>query len=339
MKKCYTKQVPLVSVVMSVYNTPEKLLREAIESILNQTYTNLEFLIVDDGSDVMTAKIIREYKDTRIHVIPNETNIGLTKSLNIAFSRAKGKYIARMDADDISYPKRLAWQVKFMEKNKDISVVGGWTRSNSSIQKYYGSNTSEYRKVCMMFENAGISHPTALFRKSFLVENNILYDEEFKKAQDYKMWTDILKYGKIGVAPRVVLFYRVHPKQISASSSTEKYSQKYYDRLIRVQLLENLCSTLKENEKEQLLTKEQLVISPEETIQLIEKLKEANKTEKEYNQKILEFELFNFWKRYIKIYIAQKGIKSDIVMQGYNMNFLNVRYILQKVLVSYRKLG
>lgn len=118
-------QQPKVSVVMSVYNG-KKYLREAVESILNQTFRDFEFIIVDDGSCDNTLEILKDYaeKDSRIKIIKNEKNIGLTKSLNKAIQEAKGEYIARMDADDISLPERLKAQMLAMEKGRKNGLIG-----------------------------------------------------------------------------------------------------------------------------------------------------------------------------------------------------------------------
>ncbi len=117
------KEKPRVTVLMSVYNG-EKYLREAIDSILNQTFKDFEFLIIDDGSTDSSADIIRSYTDFRIRLIQNEKNIGLTRSLNKGLKLAKGEYIARMDVDDISLPIRFEKQVSFLDKYEDVKLVG-----------------------------------------------------------------------------------------------------------------------------------------------------------------------------------------------------------------------
>jgi len=114
---------PAVSVVMPVYNG-EKYLRESIDSILNQTYTDYEFIIVNDGSNDKTEEIILSYNDNRIRYIKNEKNLQIVKSLNRGIELAKGRYIARMDADDISLPRRFEKQITFMENNLEIGVCG-----------------------------------------------------------------------------------------------------------------------------------------------------------------------------------------------------------------------
>ena len=119
------KLVPgLISVIMSNYNTPEEYLREAIESILNQTYKNFEFIIIDDCSTDNSLEIIKSYNDERIVLIENEENIGLTKSINKGLAVAKGEYIARMDADDVSLPQRFEKQINYMNDHTELIVCG-----------------------------------------------------------------------------------------------------------------------------------------------------------------------------------------------------------------------
>ena len=119
-----------ITVLMSVYNTKEDYLREAIESILNQTLREFEFIIINDASNEQTINILDQYNDDRIIRIDNEVNHGLTASLNKGLSVAKGEYIARMDADDISYPNRLELQYQYMQKHPNVAILGGWTKSN-----------------------------------------------------------------------------------------------------------------------------------------------------------------------------------------------------------------
>jgi len=129
---------PEVTVLMSVYNG-EKYLREAIDSILNQTFTDFEFLIVNDGSTDRTAEILRSYDDPRIIIINNEKNIGLTKSLNIGLRMAKGEYIARMDADDVSMPERLQKQIELLNQKKNTGLVGTYyTIINEKGKVFFG---------------------------------------------------------------------------------------------------------------------------------------------------------------------------------------------------------
>lgn len=220
----------LVSVLMCVYNTPIHYLKEAINSILEQTYTNFEFVIVNDAS---TENEINEYlveldnHNDKIKVFRNEVNLGLTKSLNIGMNHCAGEYIARMDSDDISYPERLSRQVKYLDDHTDIALVGSnidLFSDNINDARFAPHDTKyqnrELYEAMMLFEHFGPAHPTFLFRASFLRENNITYDESILKAQDYAIKIDILKAGgHIDTIYDALLAYRVHDGQITHTSS------------------------------------------------------------------------------------------------------------------------
>ena len=120
-------KLPLISVILSTHNQG-RYLKEAIDSILKQTYKNLEFLIVNDDSTDLTRHILQKYNDKRLKIITNKQKRGLTKSLNKAIRLSKGKYLARMDADDVSTKDRLKTQIAFLEKNKSIIVAGSWAQ-------------------------------------------------------------------------------------------------------------------------------------------------------------------------------------------------------------------
>lgn len=287
---------PLVSVLMCVYNTKEEYLRIAIESILNQTITDFEFIIVNDYSDEKTIDIIYQYKDDRIIHINNEINLGLTVSLNRGLEIAKGQYIARMDSDDISYPKRLEWQLSYMEKHNNVAVLGGWTSTNGKIAKYQGHASSEWRKTRMLIENVGIAHPTAFIRSDFLKANHLKYDVRIRKSQDYELWTRCLLYGKMAICPHIVLEYRVHADQISAKNFAQQVEAK---KLIRIQLLKTMGVEFEKEELEQFLDMENIVMNPKDFSTVLDKLVLANKKKKLYSNSILKMELTLIWLKVI----------------------------------------
>lgn len=214
----------MISVVMCSYNTKEGYLRHAIESILNQGYKDFEFIIVDDKSTDNSIDIIKSYKDSRITLICNEKNMGLTRSLNVGISNTKGKYIARMDADDISLPKRLVVQLEYMEDNPDKVLCGslaiGFGEDIKDIHTHF-TNDDELNKIKLLFSTV-LVHPTVMMRSDVLKYNNIRYDERYKKTQDYKMWIDLSKVGSLGFIKQPLLKYRWHKNQISASQSDEQ---------------------------------------------------------------------------------------------------------------------
>jgi len=210
---------PKVTVLMSVYNG-ETYLCEAIDSILNQTLTNFEFLIIDDASTDRTLKILQSYEDPRIQLIRNCENLGLTKSLNKGIKLAKGEYIARMDADDISYPQRLEKQLFFLERNPDIGVLGTWTLNIDETGKSVGSEKfpvyPETIKISIIF-GYSLAHPSVMMRKNIL---NLVggYDENIRYAQDYDLWIRCLKITKISNYPDILLKYRIHLTKISKTN-------------------------------------------------------------------------------------------------------------------------
>ena len=211
-----------ISVVMPVFNTPVSYLKEAVDSILNQTFKDFEFIIIDDGSTGSCREYLDSLSDSRIHVIHNEKNLGITKSLNIGFRVAKGKYIARMDDDDISLPFRFEKQFAFMENNPDIILCGSKTepvgvKSNPVVARKVSMTDMEEYRVKMLFLNPGPSHPTAFFRHDKLIKYNIWYDESLRYSQDYGMWETISRYGDVCILQDVLLLKRKHANQITSA--------------------------------------------------------------------------------------------------------------------------
>ncbi|MCT7481732.1 glycosyltransferase family 2 protein [Aliarcobacter cryaerophilus] len=211
-----------ISVVMSVYNG-EKYLAEAIESILNQTYKNFELIIINDGSKDNSVEIIKNYmkQDNRIVLIDRE-NKGLPYSLNEAISIAKGEYIARMDADDISLPTRFEKQIDYMQKN-ELDVCGSYIKifgDNRKERIIKNPITNEDIRFSLLFFSC-LAHPTVMFKKE--VFDKVKYRVDYKVAQDYQLWCDIVNADfKIGNIPEVLLNYREH----EAQASIEKFKRQ-----------------------------------------------------------------------------------------------------------------
>lgn len=213
---------------MSVYSEPVEWVREAIDSIVNQTFSDWEFIIINDKPrNLATASLLSEYaeRDDRFIIIVNEQNIGLTKSLNKGLRIAKGKYIARMDADDMSLPQRFESQVKFLDSNLKILAVGSWTGSideNSNRLDGISRYETDYRWVRAQFiQNSQISHPAVMFHR--IINGELVqYDESVRYAQDYSLMVKILKYGEITNLPEVLFCYRHSDTQITSSKKTEQ---------------------------------------------------------------------------------------------------------------------
>ena len=222
---------PTVSVIMSVYNTKEIFLREAIESILCQTFEDFEFIIIDDHSDRTTSEILYSYQtDKRVKIITNSENKGLTKNLNSAIGVAKGKYLARMDADDIALPERFRHQVDYLNDHNEIAAVGTYYTILEDNKEYVRSReicSSEWIKARLFFCNAGLMHSSMMMRASVVnIDNGLLYDERIKKSQDFDLWVRMSRCYRITVIPKYLMKYRVSDLQISNANINEQTSYK-----------------------------------------------------------------------------------------------------------------
>lgn len=202
----------LVTVLIPVYNGA-MYLREAVESILNQTYRNFELLIIDDGSTDNSEEVILSFNDPRIRYLSNSINQGLINTLNLGLRSAKGKYIARMDQDDISLPNRIEKQVDFLENNSEIGLVGTAFQiiGDEKYHAYYSDH--DHIKLAFVFYNS-ISHPTVMLRSEICKEHSLFYHKEYIHAEDYKMWIDFVLKTKIANIPEVLIKYRKHDTQI-----------------------------------------------------------------------------------------------------------------------------
>lgn len=212
--------VPKISVIMPVYNC-EMYIRQAVESILNQTFSDFELIIIDDCSTDSTLEIIKSYKDCRINIVEKEQNTGLTNSIIQGVLLAKGEYIARMDGDDISMPGRFKTQLNFLENNPEIILCGSAVEiiGKNFISRY--PTTHEMIKIQLCF-NASFYHPTIMTRRKVLTTNN--YDKGFEPAEDYELWTRLVTIGKLANLDEVLLHYRIHENQTSSMRKQEQES-------------------------------------------------------------------------------------------------------------------
>lgn len=214
---------PLVSVVMPAYNAKENI-HEAIKSILDQTYSNIELIVIDDGSTDDTSKIISTIYDQRVKYYKNSYNRGLVYTLNRGIKLSNGKYIARMDSDDISLPNRIYKQVEYLEEHKDCIICGTYAQTfrtdSLGAKKYlskltYEINDKEIKKSLVY--DCCFAHPTVMFRSSVFIESNVYYEDEWKNGDDYKLWIDLMSYGMYHNIPEVLLQYRISGTQMSSS--------------------------------------------------------------------------------------------------------------------------
>lgn len=240
MDNCLT---PKITVLMPVYNC-ELYIKEAVESILNQTYTNFEFIIIDDCSTDTTLQICKSFQDERIVIIEKEKNSGYTNSLNYGLSIAKGKYIARMDGDDISLPERFEKQVGFMEANEDVVLCGTSLKVIDSNKIISYSQHHDFIKLEMLKRNC-IIHPSVMIKRAVLEFHSLKYDVSKEPAEDYNLWTKLLLYGKLYNFQEVLIHYRVHDLQVS-----QRRIEKQIESSIKTQM--ELLNNLNIEESEQL---------------------------------------------------------------------------------------
>ena len=214
-----------VSVLMPVYKTPKKFLREAIESILKQTFKDFEFLILDDCPEQSVEKIVKSYNDSRIAYYKNRTNLGISESRNKLLDIACGEYIAVMDHDDIALPERFAKETAFLDSHPDTGVVGSWYECfpNIKTKRKYIINSQIERDL---INNCSILHPSAMIRKSVLTANNIRYESEFSPAEDYALWVRLIGKTKFGNIPEVLQKYRDHAGNTSKLKALQMKSVK-----------------------------------------------------------------------------------------------------------------
>ena len=201
---------PKISVLMPVYNA-EKYLREAIDSILNQTFIDFEFLIINDASTDNSKKIILSYKDPRIRYYENTNNLGVAKTLNKGLRLAKTNYIARMDADDISIDKRLEFQYNKFGEDKNIVIVASYYEEVDErgfiLRTVKDAASPEKIFYTLQFRNC-LGHPTVMFNKSIIFGKFNGYSEK-NEAEDYDLWLRVSKYYKIIKIPQVLHKLRI----------------------------------------------------------------------------------------------------------------------------------
>jgi glycosyltransferase involved in cell wall biosynthesis len=226
---------------MPTYNA-EEYVAEAIESVLKQSFPDFEFIIVDDGSTDKTLSIIRSYEDERIKLIEN--NHDFIGSLNIGLTSATGKYIVRMDADDIMHTDRLKIQYAIMEEEPTVAVCSSWmTPFGKDIPKDSIAQTAFgmlENPLLLMLKGNMIFHPTVMMRTSFLRTYNLQY-ENYECAEDYKLWTETAKKGGVFyVESQPLLFYRISNQQVSTQ---KKDRQENTSMRIRKEVLDYLLET------------------------------------------------------------------------------------------------
>jgi len=211
---------PKISVITSVYNN-ESYLAESIQSILDQTLTDFEFIIINDASTDKSLNIIKSFPDPRIKVINNSKNLGLTKSLNLGLHQATGQYIARLDADDIAFPNRFKTQYNFMESNSDITLCGSNAELINETGTVIGSKKKTIDSLAIKFKiifTNPFTHSSLFFRRDIVDK----YNEEFIHSQDYELTSRLIKKHNLTNIPEVLIKHRLSDQSITGQPNSRR---------------------------------------------------------------------------------------------------------------------
>ena len=326
---------PDISVIMGVYNG-EEYISETIESLINQTFKNWELVVINDCSTDSTGEILEKYAaaDNRIRVYLNEVNLRLPSSLNKAISLCGGKYIARMDADDICLPDRFEKQFLFMEANPEVSLSS--CRFMTVKNGVYSSGgcggrcDSEAVKALLLVTNP-IMHPGVIARAEVMRE--LLYDPSCTCTEDLDLWTRVVKGNyKIEIIPEYLLIYRLHDKQITATTLEKQHREVV---AIQKRYLGELIGEMKAHMEEFYISgiyfKEKTDIN--EFLRFFEWAKAANKNKKNFHKNALQYAFFEILAEYKRCGVSKFDILKGIV--NFNALFL-VKEVFRRKKVAKR---
>jgi glycosyltransferase involved in cell wall biosynthesis len=282
------KRTPLVTVFMPVYNS-QKNLGEAIESILNQTFFDFEFLIVDDGSTDSSEEIIKNYKDQRIRLVKNEKNLKLALTRNKGLELAEGKFIVMMDSDDVSYPDRIQRLVDFMKENPQAGVCGsGYEIFGNSVKSKKVIPPLTHEDITAgLFWGCPLHNPTTIIRKSFFESHNLKYDLKYQLMyEDYDLWLRACVFFELRCIPDILYRYRIIP-----TSTTQKNNSNLNFLLseIFVRNYKNLGINIDKDNREFFLSIIDIQYKPgkkllNEAEKAVLRLIEANNSTQRYNR-------------------------------------------------------
>ena len=238
--------MPKVSVLTPLYNTDPAMLREAIDSILGQTFTDFEFILLNDSPEnVELDKIVESYDDPRIVYIKNEKNLGISASRNKLLKLAQGEYLAIFDHDDISLSTRLEKQVNYLDSHPDVGVCSSWVESFPKRRIIrYPEDSVDIKNA--LLSHCAIIHSASMIRKSVLTENAIQWEERYSPCEDYMLWVRLMGLTMFHNIPEVLIRYRYFE-----GNTTNKQKEKMADkgRLVQCIAHKDYSFLLRENQK------------------------------------------------------------------------------------------
>lgn len=307
--------MPRLSVIMPVYNTKEEYLREAIESILIQTFADFEFVIINDGSTNNAEEVILSYKDTRIKYLKHEKNMGPSFAINRGISVASGEYLIRMDADDISLPERFEKHVNFMYSNPQIDISGTWILKFPQKQFIKLPLKHEEIKKFLLLSHNPIGGATVIFRKTAIEKLNIKYDENITVAEDLELWLRLKNKVTFANLPDSLYKYRVH---VENSSIKHSETLQKTTAILIAKARSEMCG-----------------INPDQEVEIMYKLIEKKQLSSDevlilFNNIKLTFEKLN--ERFPNLKYSRKSaalIKNAVKLCKKDRNFLKILFKLE----------
>lgn len=315
---------PKISVVMSVYNG-ERFLKEAIDSVLSQSFQDFEFIIINDGSKDSSLSIINGYSDERIKLIDNGINKGLIYSLNEGFNKAKGKYILRFDADDICLKDRFKIQYEYMEENPQVAMMSAYATWFVDGCKFIGNTIRSQRsyeeiKAKFIFENH-INHSCVILRRDIVEKENYRYDKKYLHIEDYGLWLEIAKKYKVATLDKVLLKCRISRSSVTSTANRDMRARQQIYNIIYDEIYELIGYTpdLEDYEKHFEISMVQNLknsrFTLEEKVKYLKKLLTAN-NEKFIDNERLKEEMAN--------QIYKNAVYSSTYKDYKNMDFYNL---------------
>lgn len=305
------KTDPLISVIMATYNGEEHI-SEAIQSILNQSFTDFEFIIVDDGSTDGVADKIKSFRDTRIKFIKKEVNTGIAESLNLGIASAKGQYIARMDDDDVASPERFEEQLKAFKEDQELILCASNVIIDQQEKIKTKGLTHEEIKVRLVFGNT-ITHPTVMIKREILQINP--YNPRMVPSEDYDLWSRLINRGKFRVLDTPLLYYRY---RLQSETSRRRKEQLQLNTLIIQYLFDKLNWEEITDQEKHIKTMAEYDYSLDgpklrKFMGWFETLREHNKKHKVFDQEIFNRECKKQQNKYLRHYFSNKKWKNKII--------------------------
>ena len=315
---------PALSIIMTAYNA-EKFIGHSIQSILNQTHQDFELIIINDGSNDNTKKVIETFNDPRINYFENKKNSGIVFSRNRGLELAKGNFIAMLDSDDLAYPEKFEKQIAFLEQNKDFGMLGSWAmfideEGNRLPGNWKLKAPPEMIPAIMLFKNYFLQS-AVLYRKSCI--SQFSFREGFDILEDYLIWLEIIKKYKAWNLQEYLIDYRVHGGGVTKMHQQEKLEKE--KKVFQIQF-NHLGIEATEQEMElHLLIRDDKPITELETLKSIEKwllkIQDKNNEQKIYNQKMLGKVLFNRW---LKVCVKAKGLHFRMLYQLFTSEIISI---------------